>query len=283
MSDDAIPAGHTGAMTQSLPHTTGTLAADLRAVGLSAGDTVLVHSSMRAVGFIAGGVQAVVQAFLDVLTPTGTLMVPTHTSANSDPADWQHPPVPAAWWPTIREQSPGFDPARTPSQGMGIFPEVVRCWPGARRSVHPYVSFAAVGARASAIVENHPLEDALGDGSPLGALYRENGKVLLLGCGHGSNTSLHLSECRQAQPVMAKYGGSVRRPSGAGRWVTWTAPEADESDFPEAGDAYEQTGTVRIGRVGNADAHLMPQRELVDFGTAWLARHRVVDEPGRPG
>jgi aminoglycoside 3-N-acetyltransferase len=49
--------------------------------------------------------------------------VPPHTSDNSDPAGWGNPPVPAPWWPAIREQVPGFDPARTPSRWMVILAE----------------------------------------------------------------------------------------------------------------------------------------------------------------
>ncbi|MFG1993581.1 aminoglycoside N(3)-acetyltransferase [Actinoplanes sp. NPDC048988] len=262
-------------MTQPLPHTTGTLAADLRELGLATGDTVLVHSSMRAVGSVAGGVQAVVQALLDVLGPDGTLVVPTHTPSNSDPAGWENPPVPPAWWPVIRERSPGFDPERTPSQWMGVLPEVVRAWPGARRSAHPQVSFAALGARAAAITGDHPLEDGLGERSPLGAVYRADGKVLLLGCGHDRNTSLHLAECRQARPTITDHGAAVRDAAGHGRWVTWRAPVADVSDFAELGAAYEATAAVHAGPVGNAGSRLMAQRPLVDFATAWLARHRA--------
>jgi aminoglycoside 3-N-acetyltransferase len=261
-------------MTQPLPHTVATLAADLRALGLAAGDVVLVHSSVRAVGHVAGGVQAVVEALIDALGPDGTLVVPTHTSFNSDPKDWSHPPVPPEWWPVLREQSPGFDPARTPSRWMGVLPETVRTWPGALRSTHPEVSFAALGARAEAIVGSHPLADPLGDGSPLGAVYRENGKVLLLGCGHDNNTSLHLAECRQERPPTADFGASVREPGGGSRWVTWTAPVADSSDFAELGAAFEATGAGRTGRVGSALSRLAAQRDLVDFGTIWLRDNR---------
>jgi aminoglycoside 3-N-acetyltransferase len=259
---------------QKLPHTTASLAAEFRALGLSGGDTVLVHSSMRAVGSVAGQVQAVVQALLDVLGPGGTLVVPTHTPFNSDPADWQNPPVPPQWWPILREQSPGFDPARTPSRWMGVLPEVVRSWPGARRSTHPHVSFAALGPQAAAILDNHRLDEGLGESSPLGALYRRHGKVLLLGCGHGSNTSLHLAESRQEQPPMTNYGASVRDSDGSARWITWTAPTADADDFPAIGAAYEAAGPSTTHPVGNATARLMPQRDLVDFATTWMRRHR---------
>ena len=126
-------------MDQAVPYTTRSLAADLRALGLRGADVVLLHSSMKSPGFVVGGAQAVVQAVLDVLGPDGTLVVPTHTPDNTDPAGWQHPPVPEAWWPVIREQAPGFDPARTPSRWMGVIAETVRTWPGAVRSAHPHV------------------------------------------------------------------------------------------------------------------------------------------------
>nr|GID86762.1 AAC(3) family N-acetyltransferase [Actinoplanes derwentensis] len=235
---------------------------------------MLVHSSVRSLGFVVGKVQAVVQALLEALGPTGTLVVPTHTPFNSDPAGWRNPPVPAAWWPIIREQSPGFDPACTPSRHMGVLAETVRTWPEAVRSVHPYVSFAALGAKAAVIVDDHSLEDGLGEKSPLGALYREHGKVLLLGCGHRRNTSLHLAECRQAEVPMADHGAAVRGKDGDNRWITWTAPVVDASDFEDIGGAYEVAGTVEVGPVGSAMARLMPQRDLVDFATAWMGRHR---------
>ena len=97
-----------------------------------------MHSSRSSVGFVAGGPQAIVQAVLDVLGMEGTLVVPTHTSENTDPASWQNPPVPASWWSAIRDESPGFHPSITPaSRWMGILADTARTWPGAIRSEHP--------------------------------------------------------------------------------------------------------------------------------------------------
>ncbi|GAA1653740.1 aminoglycoside N(3)-acetyltransferase [Actinoplanes couchii] len=262
-------------MTQETPYTTASLAADLRGLGLAAGDVVLVHSALKAVGFVVGQAQAVVEALLQVLGPDGTLVVPTHTPDNSDPATWEHPPVPESWWPVIREQAPGFDPLRTPSRWMGVLAETVRTWPGAVRSSHPETSFAALGPLAAAVTAGHPPAEALGEGSPLGAVYRANGKVLLIGCDHGNNTSLHLAECRVPDPLMEEHGAAVRNPDGTSSWLTWTAPVDDESDFDEIGRAYEKSGPVCVGRVGNAESRLMPQRALVDFGVAWMIANRA--------
>jgi aminoglycoside 3-N-acetyltransferase len=260
---------------QLVPYTAASLGADLRALGLSAGDTVLVHSSARSLGFVAGGAQAVVQALLDVLGTDGTLVVPAHTPDNSDPAGWSNPPVPEAWWPAIREQAPGFDRARTPSRWIGVIAETVRTWPGAVRSDHPQVSFAALGQRAAEVTDGHQLDDALGERSPLGAIYRLDGKVLLLGCDHDSNTSLHLAEWRQQSPPRGVIGASVRRPDGTSEWISWTDVLENGDDFEWIGAAFETAVGLSAGQVGGAAARLMRQRALVDFATAWMAAHRL--------
>lgn len=261
-------------MNQHVPHTVQSLSSDLRALGLRSGDVVLTHSSARSLGFVVGGAQAIVQALLDVLGPDGTLVVPTHTSDNCDPASWCNPPVPEAWWPVIRDQAPGFDPSRTPSRWMGVVAETVRTWPGALRSDHPRLSFAALGRRAASITSPHQLDDALGEHSPLGALYRLDGKVLLLGCGHDSNTSLHLAEWRQKSPARGIVGASIRRPDGASQWISWTDVIENEDDFGQLGAAFEANLGLSTGPVGSATARLMPQRALVDFATTWMATHR---------
>jgi aminoglycoside 3-N-acetyltransferase len=255
--------------------TVRSLATDLRALGVTAGDVVLMHSAYKSLGVVVGGPQAVVQAVLDVLGPDGTLVVPTHTSENTDPATWQHPPVPEEWWAPIRDGAPGFDVDRTPaSRWMGRLAELVRTWPGAIRSDHPQVSFAAIGPRAEEITKDHRLDDALGERSPLGAVNRLDGKVLLLGCGHDSNTSLHLAEWRQPAPPRHRTGSSVRRPDGTGHWTTWTDVAEDEGDFEDLGADFEATGAATIGPVGDATARLMRQRPLVDFAVGWIAIHR---------
>lgn len=259
--------------------TVASLTADLRALGVPAGGVVLMHSSLRSVGFVAGGPQAVVQALLEALGPDGTLVVPTHTPENTDPATWGNPPVPSSWWPVIRGESPGFDPALTPAgKWMGRLAELVRTWPGSRRSSHPQFSFAAWGARADEVVSGHRLDDGLGDSSPLGAVYRLDGSVLLLGCGHENNTSMHLSEWRRTNAPRHVVGASLRQPDGSAWWQEWEDVEEDEGDFGRIGAAFEETGRVRVGAVGASTARLMSQRAVVDFASDWMSQHRRLTE-----
>jgi aminoglycoside 3-N-acetyltransferase len=256
------------------PRTRAGLADDLARLGVRPGSVLLVHASLRSIGWVSGGALAVVQALLDVLGPDGTLAVPTHTPDNSDPAGWHQPPVPPSWWPVIRDTMPGFDPARTPSRWMGAIAEIVRTWPGARRSDHPQVSFAALGPRAEDLTAGHPRAGMLGEDSPVGRLNQVDGDVLLLGVEHDSNTSLHLAEYRAPRPPRARLGAAVLTGHGGREWVWWEDVDLDESDFADLGAELDDTGAVATGLVGSAPARLMRQRAAVDFAVGWMGANR---------
>jgi aminoglycoside 3-N-acetyltransferase len=258
------------------PLTIELLAGQLAACGLSAGQTVLAHTRMSALGWIAGGAAALIHALLHVLTPQGTLMMPTFSADNSDPANWSNPPVPQHWWPVIRAHMPAYDPDTTPTWGMGRVPELFRRWPGAVRSAHPVLSFTALGPRAAWLTGGHTsLERPLDDDSPLGRLYAADGHVLLLGVDHSHNTSLHLAEYRARIPHTTTDDGCAMRIDGQRQWVSYKAFAWDDSDFAALGAAFEAQTGLLPGHAGTADVRLMRQRPLVDFGVGWLEQHRT--------
>jgi len=259
------------------PVTVDQIAADLRKLGVEPGMTILVHSSLSALGWVCGGEVAVVDALMAVIRPFGNLIMPTHTSHLSDPSRWENPPVPRSWWPVIRQATPPFRPETTPSRGMGSIPELFRTMAEVVRSVHPHFSFAAWGERSIDLVNNHELNFGLGEGSPLARVYDMDGSVLLLGVDFDRNTSFHLAEHRAEYATKEMiYEMAPIMENGHRRWKRHRNINLDSSDFNDIGrdfcDSYSQH--VRTGLVGNAFCRLFPQRIAVDYAREWIHRKR---------
>ncbi|MFN2488840.1 MAG: aminoglycoside N(3)-acetyltransferase [Actinomycetota bacterium] len=260
----------------SSPATVSSLTRDLHRLGVADGMSLLVHSSLSSLGYVAGGAHAVVLALEEAVGPSGTVVMPAFTAELSDPAAWKHPPVPASWWDLIRSDTPAFDADLTPTRGMGAIPECFRKQKGVVRSRHPQDSFVAWGRHADDIAGDHSLEFGLGEGSPLARIYELDGHVLLLGVGHSNNTSLHLAEYRASfsGKRLARNGAPVSI-DGVRRWVEFDDVDINEEDFTRIGADLEiEAGSVRRGRIGLAEARLMRQREVVDYAVQWMERNR---------
>lgn len=156
--------------------TTDQIAADARRLGVSEGDNVLVHASLRSLGSLPGGAENVIAGLLEALGKTGTLLLPALSYA------------------TVNRDQPVFDLLKTPSC-VGALTEYFRLRPGTIRSVHPTHSVCAVGNHAERLLDGHVNDHTpCGRHSPFYKLNEFGGRILFLGCGMNPNTSMHAVE-----------------------------------------------------------------------------------------
>ena len=169
-----------------------------------------------------------------------------------------------------------FDVAATPSRN-GAVTEALRKRREARRSVHPTHPYAAIGPRAEDLTREH-LEVLTFDArSPLGKLADMGGWVLLLGVGMNSNTAAHIGETIARVPCLGfgEFRRKIRASDGSIReaWsdVWRDGPCGIEWDPLE--DAMRAQGMIRDAKIGDADAHLMKARDVVETALALTRVH----------
>jgi aminoglycoside 3-N-acetyltransferase len=155
---------------------------DLRALGVCEGDVVLIHSSMKRIGYVDGGAIAVLEALMESVSTSGTLVIPTyHTIGGS-------------MYATCQTKNYMFDPRTAPTH-LGAIPSAALQYPGVIRSIHPTHSVSAIGKDAKYITEAHHLADStFGKDSPWDRLVKLDGRVLGLGVSMGPVTFYHMVE-----------------------------------------------------------------------------------------
>lgn len=156
----------------------------LQDLSIRAGDTLLVHVSLRSLGNIPDRDHTIIKALLQVLGPEGTLLMP------------------ALSYTTVTRDHPQFDQIKTPSC-VGWLTEYFRTLPDTRRSLHPTHSVCGQGKNVSYLLDDHAQDHTpCGPHSPFHKLYKVGGKILMLGCGLKPNTSIHAIEELSIPPYL---------------------------------------------------------------------------------
>ena len=249
------------------------LADGFRALGVAAGDTVMMHASVRAVGQIAGGPDQIHLALKDALTSEGTLMMyascPEHYdeigrgNLNSDQEG------------ELLEKLPAFDPRTARSQREnGALVELFRTYPGSAVNDH-VARFVVWGKQAGHLISEQPWHYAFGHGSALDRFVQLDGRILLLGCDHDTVTLLHYVE--HVADFPGKRVSRFKVPVIEDGVQVWK--EMEEFDSADAGahphwpprffarvvDTYLDQTRSHGGRVGSAECFLIDARDLVEF------------------
>lgn len=234
-------------MTVKSPISTQQLIFDLQQLGVRPGSVLVVHTSLRNVGWISEGPAAVVRSLRHVLGPEGTLVMPTMTDSE-----------------TL------YDPRTTPTQHMGIVAETFWRLEGVLRSDHPAGSFAAAGPLAVQITAPQPIDPPHGIDSPIGRVYENDGWILLLGVDHSANTSIHLAEnmCNAPYRIMDRV---LVQENGQTRPVEFAEVNHCCRNFVKVAPHLSMRGQLVVGKVGQATAQLMRSRHLVDLACELMA------------
>jgi len=221
----------------------------IKSLGLGRGDALILHSSLSSIGRVEGGAETVVEAFLDVIGPEGTLMAPTFVA-------------------------PGevFDPENAPT-GLGSIAEAVRKHPKAVRSRHPLASVAAIGAAARELVKDHEkAETAHGEGTPYMRLAEMGGYVVLLGVDQDRSTTLHTPEALARLPYLKVRSKAYLDENGRKREGKYAFFPGPHRDFIGLDRVLREKGIVKLGRIGKAVVRIMKAKPMIDEVLAMLRR-----------
>lgn len=247
----------------------------LKEVGIENEDTLIVHTSLKSIGYVTGGAQTVIEALLETVTYEGTVVMPTQSWKNSDPDTGVHWEVEEKDWQIIRDNWPAYDSEITPTNTMGAVAEMFRKYPGSKRSDHPQRSFAANGRDADYIVKNHDLNDIFGKTSPLAKLYELDAKVLLIGVGYDKCTGLHLADYMAAYPGKHNISeGCAMMVEGKREWVKFETLFVDGEDFIQIGADFEKEHNIKTALMGDAEIKVISLRNLVDYAVLWIEQNR---------
>jgi aminoglycoside 3-N-acetyltransferase len=254
------------------------LVRDLKELGVTEGQTLLAHVSLRAIGQVDGGADTVVKAMCQAVGASGNVVMLTATQENSRTSRAHQDKV-AGLAPEVVEKylntMPAFDVDNSRCD-TGAVAEALRTAraAGAVRSEHPQSSFAAIGPDAAQLMAGHLLKCHHGEDSPLAKLYARDALVLMIGVGYQACTAIHLAEYRYTPDPPVRDYTCVIADHGEPYWITYKDVELDDSCFDVIGAYIEARVPARRGHVGGAGSRLLPMREIVDNATEWMKVNR---------
>ena len=216
------------------------MARSLALCGLRRGDTVLVHSALSSVGKAEKGAAGVIEAILSVIGEEGTLACVAMSGV--------HP----------------FDAKTSPSV-VGAISEAIRTYPGAKRSLRPVHSVAAIGKNAEYLTASHDKCDTnCGEGTPYTKLRDLKGKILLLGVDMNRNTTLHSAEdlCDAYYLEERRVPAPTYIPGYEHETMVMKKFPPGHRDFLKLTPVLRRMGAISEGRVGNAAALVIDAEKM---------------------
>lgn len=231
---------------------------DLKNIGLNGDETILIHSSCKAIGYDANDI-------IDTLLfyfKEGTLLIPTHT------------------WKIVNEDNPIYK--INMESNLGIIPNLFLKREGVIRSYHPTHSVAGIGKNAKEILEDEEFNTTpCSPGGTYDKLRKYNSFVLLIGVGNERNTFIHSIEEVLNVPnrlsknpmklIIEKNGKQIE--TYVRKHFNPNQPHISE-DFVKLDDALYHFNIMKQYKFGNANAKIIKCSECFN-----LVRHILRKDP----
>ena len=239
-------------------HTFASLTSDLNTMGLPAEGTLLIHSSMKAIGTVEGGADTVLDAWSGFMR-NGLLVLPTHT------------------WDRVNAENPVFSVSETGSC-VGILTELFRKRAGVIRSQHPTHSVAALGRDAAAFTAGDAyLQTPCSRYGPWGRLLDRRATLLFVGVDLTKNTYMHaveewlqIPENLHATPEML----FSRNENGTVTPIPQYRHKGNRSEvFDKMEPGFLKHGAMRMGRFGDATVRICDTVRLAEILMVMLQRN----------
>ena len=231
----------------------------LQKLGVNRGDVVFFHNSLSSMGYVEGGAETAIEAFLETMGPKGTVAV--HTCHFKG---WH-------WHYAQSNLKPAFDVRRSPSL-MGRITEVLRHLPGAVRCLDSSNPMCAIGRRAAYLAENAVrCFTPCGRDTAWGKLGELDAHYMFLGTGWNTCTMMHACEEYAHAPYAFMDEPSrleVRDENGQSHIQVQKIHTPNvPRDYANVEPEMERRGLLHRGKIGDADVMAMKARELIDVGT----------------
>lgn len=228
------------------------LTADLRELGISSGDTVLIRAGLKAIGEIRGGPNEFVTALLDVVGARGTVV----SLAFTDSSFFRKPSPDEAF--TVAKKS-----------NAGALPNAMLRHPEMLRSTHPMCSYVAIGASAQSILAGH--DETAGAYEPVRRIIECGGKCVLVGCVSSSPgfTTAHLAEVDlglNRRVIFPRLNSTYYR-TASGELKLFRRRDLGfcSQSFYKFYAHYVRNGILTTGKVGAAYSILAPARSAYEI------------------
>lgn len=231
----------------------------LEAAGVRKGDTLLVHSAFRTLSQQGLRAEAFVEETMDALGCDGILLMP------------------AMSWRNVTQLNPLFD-VRETAGNVGSLAETFRKHYASYRSVHPTHSVAGWGRDVSIILSGHHLlTTPCPMSSGFGQIALRNGKILLLGTGLESCTTIHCAEEAfmpeiYLDPIELAERYSCRDWEGEWHEVLVRRHRKIARDFRKFEPLLKAAGKLRNGRFLAAEWIMVEAQGLFDLVASTLKR-----------